>query len=152
MKKLSLFILITLLIVSCSVKKKPTFLKLGDVKLLSIANDTIKLEAKAYFKNENDIGGKISTEGVNVFIDEKPVANVKSEEFKVPANQEFSVPLHITVPKDKVFEKGMLGGLLNTLLKNKSIKVGFKGDIKYKVFGFSNNYPLDKTKELKIKF
>lgn len=151
MKKSSIFSLFTLLLISCSVKKKPTFIKLSEVKLVSMANDTIRLQAKAYFKNENDIGGKISTEGVNVFIDEKPIANVKSEEFKVPANKEFTVPLQIAVPQKKVFEKGLLGGLLNTLLKDKSIKVKFQGDIKYKVFGFTKKYPLNKTKELKIK-
>ena len=45
---------------------------------------------------------------------------------------------------------GILGGLINSVL-NKSVKVQFKGELKYKVLGFSNVYPIDKTEEIKIK-
>lgn len=140
-------------ITSCSVKKKPVFLKVDDIKVLSFKTDTIKLQAKAYFKNENDIGGKISTDEIKVLVNGTEMAQVSSEEFKVPANEEFEIPLKVVVPTNKVFENnkgGILGGLLSSLL-NKSLKVQFKGDIKYKVLGFSSVYPVDKTEEIKIK-
>lgn len=140
-------------VTSCSVKKKPVFLKVDDIKVLSFKTDTIKLQAKAYFKNENDIGGKISTDEIKVLVNGTEMAQVSSEEFKVPANEEFEIPLKVVVPTNKVFENnkgGILGGLLSSLL-NKSLKVQFKGDIKYKVLGFSSVYPVDKTEEIKIK-
>lgn len=153
MKKVFLVVATFLLVVSCSVKKKPVFLKVDDVNVLSFKADTVKLEAKAYFKNENDIGGKISTDEVKVFVDGIEIAQVSSEEFKVPANKEFNVPLLVSVPTKNVFNNekgGILEGLLKSVLNN-NVKVRFKGNIKYKVLGFSSVYPIDKTKEIKIK-
>ena len=77
---------------------------------------------------------------------------VSSEEFKVPARKNFTIPLVVVIPARKVFENnknGILGGLLNSFLK-KSIQVQFKGDIKYKVFGYSNVYPVDEIQEIKF--
>lgn len=152
MKKLAYLLVIFFIVTSCSVKKKPVFLKVDDLKLLSFKTDTIRLQANAYFKNENDVGGKISTDEIKVLVDGVDVAQVSSEEFKVPANKEFAVPLIVVIPSKKVFSQkgGILGGLLNSVLKN-NLKVQFKGDIKYKVLGFSNTYKIDKTEELKIK-
>jgi len=152
MKNLVYFAVIFFTIVSCSVKKKPIFLKVDDVKVLSFKNDTIRLTANAYFKNENNIGGKMSTDNMKVFVDGKDIAFVTVEEFKVPANKEFKMPLNVAMPSNKVFKGGVLGGLLNSVLKSNSLKVQFLGDIKYKVMGFSSTYKVDKTKDLKIKF
>ena len=151
MKNFIYFSFIFLLVTACSVKKKPTFLKLDDVKVVSFKNDTIRLTANAYFKSENDISGKLSTENMKVFVDGKDVAEVTVEEFKVPANKEFAMPLNVMIPSNKVFKRGVLGGLLNSVLKN-DLKVQFLGDIKYKVLGFSSTYKVDKTKPIKIKF
>lgn len=153
MKKLIFICAIFLLISSCAVKKKPIFIKVDDVKLLSLKSDTIRLGANAYFKNPNDIGGKISTDEIKVIINGAELAQVSSEEFKVPARKEFTIPLKVVIPAKRVFENnkgGILGGLLNSIL-NKSIKVQFKGDLRYKVLGFSKVYPIDKTEEIKIK-
>lgn len=153
MKNLLYLIVISVFLMNCSVKKKLTFVKVDEIQFLSLKRDTIHLQAKAFFKNENDIGGKLSTDEIKVFVDGAEVANVSSEEFKVPANKEFFIPLSVVIPADKVFEKskgGLLGGLIKTLL-NKKVNVQFKGDIKYKVLGFSNTYVVDKTQEVKIK-
>ncbi len=153
MKKLVYFLLLFTIIWSCSVKKPPVFIKVDDIKVLSYKNDTIRLQANAYFKNENDIGGKIATDEIKVIINGAEVAQVSSDEFKVPARKNFFVPLKVVVPAKKVFEnnkQNFLEGLLNSLL-NKSVKVQFVGDIKYKVFGYSNIYPINQTEEIKIK-
>ncbi|MGB0891732.1 MAG: LEA type 2 family protein [Flavobacteriaceae bacterium] len=154
MKKFCYFLLISALLTSCSVKKKPVFVKVDDVKLLSLKTDTVRLAANAYFKNPNDISGKISTDEIKVIVNGAEVAQVSSEEFKVPARKDFTIPLKVVIPAKRVFENnkgGILGGLINSVL-NKSIKVQFKGELKYKVLGFSNVYPIDKTEEIKIKF
>jgi len=139
---------------SCSVKEYPVFIKVDNVKLIAATSDTIRLQANAYFKNPNDVSGKISTDEIKVIINGAEVAQVSSDEFKVPARNEFSIPLNIVIPSKRIFENnknGILGGLINSIFK-KSIKVTFKGNLKYKVFGFSNTYPVDMTKDLKIKF
>ena len=154
MKKVLYFLVLISVMSSCAVKKKPIFIKVDNVKIISVAADTIRLKAEAFFKNPNDVGGKISTDEIKVIINGAEVAQVSSEEFKVPARKEFSIPLKVVIPAKRVFENnknGILGGLINSIL-NKSIKVQFKGDLKYKVFGFSNVYPIDKTEEIKIKF
>ncbi|WP_418650319.1 LEA type 2 family protein [Tenacibaculum aestuariivivum] len=139
---------------SCSIKKKPIFIKVDDVKVTTIKSDTIRLKANAFFKNPNDISGKIATDEIKVLINGVEIAQVSSEEFKVPARKEFSIPLNVAIPTRKVFKdnkNGFLGGLLNSFL-NKSIKVQFKGDLRYKVLGFSHIYPVDKIENINIKF
>ena len=153
MKKGLYFLGLFLLIYSCSVKEKPVFLKVDNIQLISATSDTIRLKADAFFNNPNDVGGKISTDEIKVFVNGTEVAQVSSDEFKVPARDQFTVPLKIAIPTKRVFENnknGLLGGLLNSLF-NKSVKIQLKGDIKYKVFGFSKTYPIDKTQDLKIK-
>ncbi len=150
MKKV-LILLTLILVCSCTINKKPTFLRLGEVKLVAISADSLKVRTTALFKNENDVGGKISTDNIEVFVEDKSVAKVKSDEFKVPANEEFEIPLDVAIPYNKVFDKGLLGGLLNTVLNKNKVKLRFKGDINYKVLGFSSSYSVDKVKELKLK-
>ena len=152
MKKLLYFTLLIFLISSCSVNEQPVFVKVDNVKVSSFSGDTIRLKAEAFFTNPNDVGGKISTDEIKVIVNGAEVAHVSSEEFKVPAREEFIIPLVVVIPARKVFENnqnGILGGLLNSVL-NKSIKVQFKGDIKYKVFGYSSVYPVDQIQEIKF--
>ena len=152
MKNILYFILLIILISSCSVNKQPTFIKVDKVIVASFSGDTIRLKAEAFFTNPNDVGGKISTDEIKVIVNGAEVAQVSSEEFKVPARKNFTIPLVVVIPARKVFENnknGILGGLLNSFLK-KSIQVQFKGDIKYKVFGYSNVYPVDEIQEIKF--
>jgi hypothetical protein len=152
MKNILYFTLLIIIISSCSVNKQPTFIKVDNVKVASFSGDTIRLKAEAFFTNPNDVGGKISTDEIKVILNGAEVAQVSSEEFKVPARKDFTIPLVVVIPAGKVFENnknGILGGLLNSFLK-KSIKVQFKGDIKYKVFGYSSVYPVDQIQEIKF--
>jgi hypothetical protein len=154
MKKGLYFFGLLLLMYGCSVKEKPVFIKVDNIKLISMASDTIRLKADAFFENPNDVGGKISTDEIKVIVNGAEVAQVSSDEFDVPARNEFTVPLKVVIPTKRIFENnknGVLGGLINSLFK-KSIKIQLKGDIKYTVFGYSNTYPIDTTEDLKIKF
>jgi len=152
MKKGTYFFAFIFLISSCAVNKKPVFIKVDHIKVIKIAANEVTLGADAFFKNPNDIGGKIATDSINVFINGARVAQVSSEEFKVPARKEFSIPMLVKIPTKRIFENnknGIIGGLLNSIL-NKSIKVQFKGVLRYKVLGFSKVYPIDKTEEIKL--
>ena len=146
------FSILFLLISSCAVNKKPLFIKVDDVKIVSASSDTIRLKAAAFFENPNGVGGTISTDEIQIIINGASIATVSVGEFKVPSRAVFSVPLTAVIPTKKVFQNnknGILGGLINSLLK-KSIKLRFKGNLKYKVFGFSNTYPVDKVQEIKL--
>tara|TARA_R110002126_G_scaffold286314_1_gene437891 strand:+ start:7715 stop:8179 length:465 start_codon:yes stop_codon:yes gene_type:complete len=153
MRKAIYFLGLFILMCSCNVNKKPVFIKIDNLKLISFKNDTIRLKANAFFQNPNDVGGKISTDEIKVIVNGTEVAQVSSDEFKVPARNEFTMPLKVAISAKQIFKNnknGILGGLLNSIFK-KSIKVQFKGDLKYKVFGYSSNYPVDITQDLKIK-
>ncbi len=152
MKNILYFVLLITLICGCFLNKQPTFIKVDKVKVASFSGDTIRLKAEAFFTNPNDVGGRISSDEIKVIINGAEVAQVSSEEFKVPARKNFTMPLVVVIPANKVFENnknGILGGLLNSFLK-KSIKVQFKGEIKYKVFGYSSVYPVDQIQEIKF--
>lgn len=154
MKNILYFSLLFLLIFGCSVQKEPVFVKVDNVKVVSFAADTIKLKAIAFFENPNDVGGKISTDDLAVFVNETEVAQIFSEDFKVPARNNFSIPLIAHIPTKNFLnsnKNGMLEGLINSFI-SKKISVRIKGNLEYVVFGFKRDFLVDKTEEIKIKF
>lgn len=150
MKKFIILLTATLTILSCSVKEKPEFLRVDNIKVDDSNSKFITLTADAYFLNKNDISGELKTDEIKVFVNNNQMATVTTESFKVPAKKEFSIPLKANVPTDSLFSDKSLSGLLGSLLSQK-MKVQYKGQIKYKVFGFSHTYDVDKTENVKIK-
>jgi len=151
MKKFIILLTATLTILGCSVKEKPEFLRVDNIKVDDSNSKFITLTADAYFLNKNDISGELKTDEIKVFVNNNQMATVTTESFKVPAKKEFSIPLKANVPTDSLFSDKSLSGLLGSLLSQK-MKVQYKGQIKYKVFGFSHTYDVDKTENVKIKF
>ncbi|MGH1385234.1 LEA type 2 family protein [Kordia sp.] len=152
MKKL-IIIPILLLLISCSVREKPLFVKVDNMKVVSSTLENIVLTADAYFINQNDIGGSMESKNIDVIINNVKVAQMSSEMFEVPAGEEFTIPLKVVVPTKKVLgsnENGVLGGILNSII-NKKINVQYKGIITYHKLGFSYDYEVDTTQEIKIK-
>jgi len=154
MKKTFYFLILFLLIYSCSVNKQPVFIKVDDLKVTRFAADTIHLKANAFFENPNDVGGKIATDDLLILVNDIEVAQVFSEDFKVPARNQFTVPLTAKVPTKKLLDtnkNGILGGLINSFI-SKKVNIRIKGKLEYVVFGFKKEFLVDKTEELKIKF
>ena len=151
MKKLIILSTLFITFISCSVKEKPEFLRVENIKVSESTSKTVTLTADAFFMNPNDIGGELKTDGIKVIINGNEMASVSTESFKVPAKKEFSIPLKANVPTDSLLSDKNLTGLLGSLL-SKKIKVQYLGDIKYKVLGFSHTYAIDKTEDVKIKF
>lgn len=154
MKSKGLFFFVAVFFLTgCAVNKKPDFIKVDGIKIVDVTSGKITISAIAHFNNPNDIGGKLETKGVKVFVNDIEMAEVRSEQFKVPANKEFAVPMFVDIPTDKLKGKkgkDFLENLLETLLKQ-NIKVQFKGKLKYKVLGYSNYYDIDQTETLKIR-
>jgi hypothetical protein len=151
MRKLIILSTLILAFTSCSVKEKPEFLRIENINVLESTGKTITLTADALFMNPNDIGGELKTDGIKVLVNDNQMAFVYTESFEVPAKKEFSIPLKANIPTDSLLSDKSLSGLLGSLLSQK-IKVQYKGDIKYKVFGFSHTYAIDKTEDVKLKF
>ncbi|WP_452229570.1 LEA type 2 family protein [Lacinutrix sp. MEBiC02404] len=151
MKKFIILLTVILTIISCSVKEKPEFLRVDNIKVDDSNSKFITLTADAYFLNKNDISGELKTDEIKVFVNNNQMATVTTESFKVPAKKEFSIPLKANVPTDSLFSDKSLSGLLGSFLSQR-MKVQYKGQIKYKVFGFSHTYDVDQTENVKIKF
>ena len=151
-KMRNIIILSTMLFafLSCSVSEKPEFLYVENIKVQESTSKYITFTADAFFINPNDIGGELKTDEIKVFVNDNEMATVSTESFEVPAKKEFSIPLKAIIPTDSIFSNKNLGRLLNSLF-NKKIKVQYKGDIIYKVLGFSYTYNIDKTENVKIK-
>ena len=151
-KKFTILLLI-LLTTSCAIKKKPEFIKIDGIELVEANSRTLTLKAEALFNNPNVVGGRLNTEGVNVFVNDMLMGVVSAEEFKVPAKNSFKVPLQIKINTKDLLSKdpnGLLGGLLNSVL-NRSLTVKYEGVIEFKAMGFTYRYPISKTEILKIK-
>lgn len=151
MKKLIILSTLLITFISCSVKEKPEFLRVENIKVLKSTSSTITLTADALFMNPNDIGGELKTDEIKVFVNGNEMASVSTESFEVPAKKEFSIPLTANVPTDSLLSDKNLSSLLGSIF-SKTINVQYKGYIRYKVFGFSHTYAVDKTEDIKIKF
>jgi hypothetical protein len=138
------------LLFNCSVTEKPEFIGLENIKVVNPNIQSITLSADALFINTNDVGGTLKTDDLKVFINDTEVAKIVSDEFKVPSKKNFTIPLTVAVATDSIIDKKSLGGLLGSLISQR-LKVQYKGDIKYKVLGYSSTYAIDETQELKIK-
>lgn len=148
MKQITLLFGLFLFLNSCGTKEIE-YQNLENLQILSVNSDEITLSADAVFKNPNILGGKVIPENLVVYIDDKEITKVKASEFKVPAKKEFSVPLEVTIPFDKLSNGGgLLGAVLNTI--GKTHQVTFKGILNYRVAGFKSSYSINHTEELKL--
>lgn len=153
MRKIILLLVILFLTVSCKLTEKPEFVRINTVDVVHADFNTVTLKADAVFMNSNHLGGNLRTDNIEVFVDEHLVANVSSEEFKVPSQDEFIVPLLVNFDSSKLIDEknnALLGSLLKQFL-NKKIIVRFKGALTYEVVGFSASYPIDHVQEVQIK-
>ena len=150
-KRLFLFFLFFSTVFNCTVSEKPEFIGLENLKVLDSNIQSITLSADALFTNPNDVGGSLKTDDLRIYINDKQVATVISEEFEVPKKQNFKIPLTVAVSTDSIIDKKSIGGLLSSLI-SQQMKVQYKGDINYKVFGYSSSYSIDETQHIKIKF
>ena len=153
MKNSLYFILSLLLFTSCSLTKQPVFVKIDNVKVMHFSSDTLRLKAVAFFENPNNVGGKISTDEMKVIVNGVEVAEVFSDEFRVPAKNTFQIPLYANIlTKDilKGFKTGLLSGLVNAVLAKK-ITIRIIGNLQYDVYAFKKEFLVDKIEEIKIK-
>lgn len=151
MKKLIILSTICIAFISCSVNEKPQLIGVENIKVLESTSKYVAFTADALFKNPNDIGGELQTDEIKLFVNDNEMASVSTENFKVPAKKEFTIPLKTKVPTDSVFSNKSIVGLIGSLF-SKKVKVKYIGDITYRALGFSYTYNIDKTEDVKIKF
>ena len=149
-KRLLMFSLTFTLLFNCAVTEKPEFVKLDNIKVIDSNSKRITLSADAFFLNKNDVGGTLKTDDLKVYVNDAEVATIISDEFDVPRKKNFTIPLTVTVETERLIDKNSLGGLLGSLI-SQSLKVHYKGDIKYRIMGYSSKYTVDEIQDVKIK-
>jgi len=153
MKNTFLCIVLLLVCNSCKLNKKPEFLRIENIVVVKANFNNIELKANAIFENPNSLGGTLWTDDIKVFVDEKFIATVVAEEFKVPSKKEFTIPLTVQFSASEIIEankENLLSSILKQVL-DKKVLVNFKGNLGYKVAGFTSNYIIDHTEEITIK-
>ncbi|OEJ98767.1 hypothetical protein A8C32_06105 [Flavivirga aquatica] len=150
MKRLIILSTIYITLFSCSINKKPEFINIENIKVLESTSKHITFTANALFINPNDVGGELKTDEIKVYVNNNEMATISTENFKVPTKKEFFIPLKANIPIDSIFSDNSLSALLGSIF-NKKLKVQYKGDIKYKILGFTHTYSIDKTENIKIK-
>ena len=151
LKRILFISLFSTLVFNCTITEEPEFVGLENIKIINSSMQAITLSADALFINPNDVGGVLKTDALKVYINDTEVATIVSDKFDVPSKENFRIPLIVAVATDRIMDKKSLGGLLSSLISQR-LKVQYKGDIKYKVLGYSSSYAVDETQELKIKF
>ncbi|MEW7290440.1 hypothetical protein [Aquimarina sp. 2304DJ70-9] len=152
MKKFLLLLTILMLITSCSISKKPEFKYVGNLKVKNIGLRNITLKADAVFNNPNNLKGKLSIDDIHVFVDNIDVGTISSEEFDVPAQSEFAIPLEGTFSLSKIYEKNktsILGSVLK-VIQTDSLNIQYKGSIRYHLGSFSYPYKIDKEQKISL--
>ena len=150
MSRFTFILLIFILIYNCTVSEQPEFIGLKNIKVLNSNIKNITLSADALFMNPNNVGGTLKTDNLKVYINDSEVATFISEEFKVPSKKDFKIPLTVAISTDRFIDKKNLGGLLSSLI-SQNLEVQYKGEIKYKVLGYSSTYKVDEIQNVKIK-
>ncbi|RZN81457.1 MAG: hypothetical protein EVB11_10385 [Winogradskyella sp.] len=149
-KKLMLISVFFSLLLNCTVTEKPEFIGVENIKVVDSNIKTITLSADANFTNLNDVGGTLKTDDLRVYINDTEVAKFEAKSFDVPSNKRFTIPLTVAVATDSIIDKKSIGGLLGSLISQR-LKVQYKGEIDYKVLGYSSSYDIDKTQDIKVK-
>lgn len=150
MKRHVLILLFFTLVFNCTVTEKPEFQGLDKIKVLNANAKTITIGADAVFKNPNDVGGTLKTDGLKVLINDTEVATIVSEAFDVPSKDNFTIPLIVSVSTDSLVDRNSLGSLLGSLISQR-LKVRYNGEIDYKVFGYASSYKVDEEQNIKVK-
>ncbi len=147
--RITTFIILSLLIISCSRPEEPPVFKgVNNIKVNRVDGTKAYVNADAYFHNPNDVRMKLKSVDVGVHLDGKPVGVInQSFKTRIPAKADFKVPLDATF---NLKDTGMLKNILS-MLGGKKRTVRYIGYIKVAVHGVTVRVPVDYSSEIQIK-
>ncbi len=147
-KKFTVLLIALLLGNACNMVKAPEFKGIDSINLMKNKSGKMVLVANAKYHNPNLLGGKFKINDVKVFVNDKFLANVNADTYKVPAKKDFTVPLEVDFDQT-YFKKDNILDALHSALKNK-LKVRYNGKIYYISAGLNIPYTIDYTQEVKL--
>lgn len=128
--------------------KAPEFKGITGINLKKNTQGNLVLVANAKYHNPNLLGGKFQVKDIKVFVNNKYMANLNTDTYKVPTKKDFTVPLEVDFDT-KYLKKDNLLDALNAALNNK-LKVQYKGKIYYVSHGLNIPYTIDYTQDVKL--
>ncbi len=135
------------LLFSCGPKENIVLRKIKDVVVDGTTDPMLK--AQAIFYNPNNIRMKLKRINVDVYVNEKKVANVNQKmRLLIPANGEFTIPLEV---KLAMKELGIMDTILG-FLGGKKFHVEYKGSIWINYKGLPIRVPVHYKDEIRVRF
>ncbi len=143
-------IVISLLLIGCTVTEKPEFVTVRSLDVVNTSLENFTVEANIIFLNKNGVGGTLEAKDFHVLMDSIDIATVTSKPFHVPKKEKFELPLRAVIPFEKVFKdtkQNLLNAIMHVISKKK-ITLTYKGDIRYKLGVFHYDYPVAYKQEI----
>ena len=141
------FLLLSTLLSGCGPKEKIELRQIKDVVVDGTTEPMLK--AKAIFYNPNNMRMKLKRINVDIYVNEKKVANVNQElKMLIPAKGEFTIPLEV---KLAMKELGLMDTILG-FLGGKKFNVRYEGSIRLSYHGLPIRVPVHYKDEIRIRF
>lgn len=152
-KKIIASVFLLLWATSCKYKEIPEFIRAEKIVVENFKSGNVTISADVFFKNDNDFGGKLITENIDVFLGDIQIGKVNTREFNVPARDTFSIPVTATFDLMKQLEENSeaFGGNIFNLILKKEFTLSFKGPIKFTKGPLFYTYDLDQTNTITLK-
>ncbi len=139
---------LVVIVIGCAPKEQIRFRSVRNMVLEATLDGVPLLHGEAVFYNPNRLKMKLKEVKIEVFIDdEKSAETDKKYDLKIPAYDEFTIPIELRLTMRK---EGLLGAVFN-LLQGKKYTVHYLGHIRVHVHGVTVKIPIDYTDQLKVK-
>ena len=108
-------------------QEPPVFKKLTKIKTAKLSGTNLNFMGNAIFHNPNDMGLKLKGVEIDIILEGKKVGHVSQREnIKIPANNDFTVPLSADIDLKQV---GLVNGIFG-MLSGKKMQAEFVGYIR----------------------
>ncbi len=132
---------------SCKIQE-PQFKQVNNLRINSAGSDMM-IEGDAVFYNPNNLSLTLKEVNLVVSLGQDQLGTiVQTMEKEIEAKSEFSVPLSLKFPKQKIL--GLLIGGFFGGLANKDIEIGYKGFAKANKYGVNFKVPIDSKQKIKL--
>ena len=149
MKIIKAYLLIFILLSSCTFEENVKFEQIKNVKLDGVKDGMVNLTADADFYNPNNVTGKLKTVDLEVLLKDKSLARItQTNHFKIDKNANFSIPINVSFAMADL-QENFLDNLLAIVSGNK-LTLHFKGEIKVSTWGFTQTVPVSYYEEVRL--
>ncbi|MFM1929551.1 MAG: hypothetical protein RL387_879 [Bacteroidota bacterium] len=136
-KNLSLFLILSFLVISCSSPKDFQFKGLQEIKIEKISMGKNKIRAKINYYNPNNFSMVLKQIDCDILMNNQPFTKVHLDtNFIIPANAHFLVPAQMEFEMSTLVKNSM------DILFNKPIKLNIKGNATLSKGIFTKTVPI----------